>query len=129
MICGLQDDLRQRHETLRSELKELREEKHRIEVELKRLVDMIAAGTTLPTVMSAIAECEARIRAIKDTLVEPGPDSLQEKLDGLRTFAVERALRSSVGFLRIRQRFMRRELCWLNRLESSHWRKFTTTGK
>jgi hypothetical protein len=63
---------------------------HRIEVELKRLVDMIAAGTALPTVMSAIAEREARIRAIADTLVEPGPDSLQEKLYGLRTFAVER---------------------------------------
>jgi site-specific DNA recombinase len=90
VICGLQDELRQRHETLRSELKELREEKHRIEGELKRLVDMIAAGTALPTVMSAIAERETRIRAITDTLVEPGPDSLQEKLDGLRTFAVER---------------------------------------
>jgi hypothetical protein len=40
--------------------------------------------------MSAITEREVRIRAITDKLVEPGPDSLQEKLDELRTFAVVR---------------------------------------
>ena len=38
--------------------------------------------------MVAIAEREARIRAIMDKLIEPGPDSLQEKLDELRALAV-----------------------------------------
>jgi hypothetical protein len=38
--------------------------------------------------MTAIAEREIRIRAITDKLIEPGPDSLQEKLDELRTLAV-----------------------------------------
>jgi site-specific DNA recombinase len=90
VICGLQDELRQRHEALNSELRELGEEKHRIEAELKRLVDMIAAGTASSTVMSAITEREARIRVITDKLIEPGPDSLQEKLQELRTLAVER---------------------------------------
>ena len=40
--------------------------------------------------MSAISEREARIRAITNKLVEPGPGSFQEKLDGLRTLAVSR---------------------------------------
>jgi len=40
--------------------------------------------------MSAITEREARIRAITDKLVEPELGSLQEKLEELRTFAVER---------------------------------------
>ena len=90
VICGLRDELRQRHETLNSELKELGEEKHRIEAELKRLVETIAMGTASPSVMSAITEREARIRVITDKLVEPGPGSLQEKLEELRRFAVER---------------------------------------
>jgi hypothetical protein len=38
--------------------------------------------------MGAISEREARIRAIADKLIEPGPDSLQEKLDDLRALAV-----------------------------------------
>jgi len=47
-------------------------------------------GTASPSVMSAITEREARIRVITDKLVEPGPGSLQEKLEELRRFAVER---------------------------------------
>jgi len=43
--------------------------------------------------MAAIAEREARIRAITDKLVEPGPGSLQEKLDELRTLAISRLTR------------------------------------
>jgi peptidoglycan hydrolase CwlO-like protein len=43
-ICGLQDELRQRHENVNSELKELNEEKQRIEEELERLVETIAVG-------------------------------------------------------------------------------------
>jgi site-specific DNA recombinase len=88
VICGLQEELQQRHEALNSELKALREEKHRIESELKRLVESIATGSASSTVMTAIAEREARIRAITDKLIEPEPDSLQEKLDELRALAV-----------------------------------------
>jgi hypothetical protein len=40
--------------------------------------------------MTAIAEREVRLRAITDRLIEPGPDSLQEKLDELRDLAVSR---------------------------------------
>jgi len=71
-------------------LRELGEERHRIEGELKRLVETIATGTASPSIMSAIAEREARVRAITDKLVEPGPDTLQGKLEELRTFAVDR---------------------------------------
>jgi site-specific DNA recombinase len=128
VICGLQEELRQRHETLRSELKELREEKHRIEVELKRLVDMIAAGTALPMVMTAIAEREARIRTIIDALVEPGPDSLQEKLDRLRTLAVER-LTQLRALLTNPSAIHEASALLADQVESSHWRGFTTMEK
>ena len=40
--------------------------------------------------MSAIHSREARLRAITDKLLEPGPDTFQEKLDELRTFAQNR---------------------------------------
>ena len=40
--------------------------------------------------MAAIAEWEARIREITNQVIEPGPESLEEKLDELRTFAVAR---------------------------------------
>jgi hypothetical protein len=51
-------------------------------------VESIATGNASSTVMGAISEREARIRAIADKLIEPGPDSLQEKLDDLRALAV-----------------------------------------
>jgi len=90
VICGLQEELRQRHDSFESELKALREEKHRIESALKRLVETIAVGSGSPTVMAAIAEREARIREITNQVIEPGRESLEEKLDELRTFAVAR---------------------------------------
>ena len=40
--------------------------------------------------MAAITEREARIRTIADKLVEPGPESLRDKLEDLRTLAVDR---------------------------------------
>jgi hypothetical protein len=85
VICGLQEELEQRHEVPNSERKALREEKHRIESELARLVESIATGKASTTVMSAIAQRESRIAAITNKIIEPGPDSLQEKLDELRT--------------------------------------------
>jgi hypothetical protein len=73
VICGLQEELRQRHDSFESGLKALREEKHRIESELKRLVEMIAVGNGSSTVMAAITEREARIREITNQVIEPGP--------------------------------------------------------
>ena len=93
VICGLQEELRQRHENLEAGLESLRDEKRRIEVELKRLVDTIAVGNSSATVMAAINEREARLREITNQVIEPGPESLQEKLEELRTFAVLRLTR------------------------------------
>jgi site-specific DNA recombinase len=93
VICGLQEELQQGHENLEAGLKRLRDEKGRIEVELKRLVDTIAVGNSSATVMAAINEREVRFREITNQLIEPGPESLQEKLEELRTFAVMRLTR------------------------------------
>jgi hypothetical protein len=62
-------------------------------VELKHLVDTIAVGNSSATVMAAINEREARLREITNQVIEPGPESLQEKLEELRTFAVLRLTR------------------------------------
>ena len=93
VICGLQEELRRRHENLEAGLERLRDEKRRIGVELKRLVDAIAASNISATVMAAINEREARLREITNQVIEPGPESLQEKLEELRTFAVLRLTR------------------------------------
>src|SRR6266478_1188655 len=93
VICGLQEELRQRHEAFESGLKALRDEKQRIETELKRLVETIAVGNGSPTVMAAITEREARLREIMNQVIEPGPGSLQEKLGESRRFAVSRLTR------------------------------------
>ena len=93
VISGLQEELRERHEAFESGLKELRNEKQRIEAELKRLVEMIAVGSGSPTVMAAITEREGRLRQITNQVIEPDHGSLQEKLDELRTFAVSRLTR------------------------------------
>src|SRR6266566_4192852 len=93
VIAGLQEELRHRHQEFESGLRALRDEKQRIEVELKRLVEIIAVGNGSTTVMAAITEREARLREILNQLIEPGPESLQEKLDELRTFAVSRLTR------------------------------------
>jgi hypothetical protein len=61
---GLQEELRQRHEAFESGLKALRDDKQRIEVEAKRLVEMIAVGNGSPAVMAAITERETRLREI-----------------------------------------------------------------
>jgi hypothetical protein len=54
-------------------------------VELKRLVEMIANGSGSSSVMAAITDREARVREITNQAVEPGPDTLKEKLDELGT--------------------------------------------
>jgi site-specific DNA recombinase len=93
VICGLQEELRQRHTAFDSWLKTLREEKQRIEMELKRLVEMIATGSGSQSIMAAITEREARLREITKQAVEPGPGSVQEKLGELRVFAISRLKR------------------------------------
>jgi hypothetical protein len=80
VICGLEGEIRQRHETLEPGLKALRDEKQQIETELRRLVEMMALGNSSSTVMAAITEREARLREIMNQVIEPGPGSLQEKL-------------------------------------------------
>jgi site-specific DNA recombinase len=90
VIVGLQEEIRQRHSAFDSWLKSLREEKQRIEMELKRLVEMIATGSGSQSVMAAITERETRLREITNQAVEPGPGSVQEKLDELRAFAISR---------------------------------------
>ena len=57
------------------------------------MVEMIAVGTGSTSVMAAISEREARLREILNQAIEPGPGSLQAKLDELRTFAVGRSTR------------------------------------
>jgi hypothetical protein len=89
-IAGLREEIPKRHESLNAELAGLREEKRRIESELAHLVEVIALGKGSSTVMAAITEREERIKAITNRVIEPGPDSLQEKLAALRTFAVAR---------------------------------------
>jgi len=90
VIAGLQEELRQKHDAFESWLQTLRDEKQRIEMELRHLVEMIANGSGSPSIMAAITEREARLREITDQAVEPGPGSLKEKLDELRNFAVSR---------------------------------------
>jgi hypothetical protein len=90
VICGLQEELRNRHEAFESGIRALRDEKQQIEAELKRLVETLAIGNGSPTVMAAIAEREARLRAITNQAIEPRPGSLQEELADLKTFAIRR---------------------------------------
>jgi site-specific DNA recombinase len=86
----LSEELQRRHEALSCQLLALRDEKQRIESEIANLVESIAAGKGSASVMSAIVDREDKIRAITDRLIDPGPESFQEKLDDLRTFALQR---------------------------------------
>ena len=54
---------------------------------------MIAVGNGSNSVMAAINDREAGLREILNQVIEPGPGSLQEKLEELRTFAVSRLTR------------------------------------
>jgi hypothetical protein len=89
-VAALQEELKRRHDSLNAELRFAREERRRIEGELQRLVESIAKGYGSSAIVAAINEREARLCAITDNLIEPGPGSLEEKLDELRTFALRR---------------------------------------
>jgi len=86
-VAWLGLELEKRQEELNANLRILKEEKQRIEGGLHNLVEVIAVGKGSPAVMAAINERENRIRAITNQLLEPGPGSLQEKLDELRAVA------------------------------------------
>ena len=90
VICGLKEELKQKHEELELWKKTLQAEAERIELELKHLIETIAAGNSSSTVMAAISEREARLREIRDQAIKPGQGSFQEKLDDLRDFAITR---------------------------------------
>ena len=66
----------------------MRDEQQRIDTELRRLVVMMAVGNGSPAIMAAINEREARLREIMKQVIDPGPGTLQEKLDDLRDFAI-----------------------------------------
>jgi site-specific DNA recombinase len=93
VVAALLEELQQRHETINAELQSMRDERRRIEGEPQRLVESIAVGNGSPAIMVAINDREARLRAITDKLIEPGPESFQQKLDELRAFAVTRLAR------------------------------------
>jgi hypothetical protein len=59
-------------------------------MKVKRLIKLIATGSGSQSVMAAITEREATLREIANQTVGPGPDSVQEKLDELRAFAISR---------------------------------------
>jgi hypothetical protein len=89
-IAGVAEELEKRFESLNSQLEQTRQRKRRIEEELDRLVDAIASGQPSKSLMSAIGEREEELRTITDRLLEPGPASLSEKLEVLKTLAVSR---------------------------------------
>jgi len=89
-VARMGQALRQGHEELNAELARTRHRKQQIECEIKRLVDAIAQGQASQSFMAAIGERETELRAVTNRLLEPGPGSLQARLDELRTFAVSR---------------------------------------
>jgi hypothetical protein len=76
-VAALQEELKRRHDSLNAELRFAREERRRIEGELQRLVESIAEGYGSSAIVAAINEREARLCAITDNLIEPGPGSLE----------------------------------------------------
>jgi site-specific DNA recombinase len=89
-VARMGEALRQGHEKLNAELERMRQRKHQVEGEIKRLVNAIAEGQPSQSLMTAIGERESELRAITNRLVEPGLGSLQATLDELRNFAISR---------------------------------------
>jgi hypothetical protein len=89
-VCRMEEALRNRFEELDAELEQLRQRKQQIEVEITRLIQVIADGQGSQSITTAIGERERELRSITDKLLEPRPGSLRSTLDELRTFAVAR---------------------------------------
>lgn len=65
--------------------------------------------------MAAIADREEKILEITDWLIELGPESFQQKLDDLRTVALQR-LSNIRSLLQRQMRFAKPARYWLNSL-------------
>jgi hypothetical protein len=76
-----------------AELERMGARKVQLQAELKRLVDLIAAGAPHQAYCAGITQREKELQEITDTLLEPRPGPLRAKLDELRTFAVSRLAR------------------------------------
>ena len=111
----LREEPQRRHEALSCQLLALREEKRRIQSEIANLGEAIAAGKSLPSVMAAITDRKEKIREITHRLIEPGPESFQQKPDELRTFAFQRL---SASCLQRQTTFAKPARYWLSSLES-----------
>jgi site-specific DNA recombinase len=89
-VSRMEQALREGHERLNAELGRMRQRKWQVENEINRLVNAIAEGQPSQSLVVAIGEREAELRAITNKLLEPGPGSLQATLDELRNFAISR---------------------------------------
>ena len=90
IVAGMKSELERRFAELDAGLSEMRERKHQLETEIARLVKALADGNGTQSVTAAIGEREKELQAITDSLLERHPNSIQAKLDELRTFAVSR---------------------------------------
>lgn len=70
------------------DVEKLREKKARLEVEIQRLVRVIADGLDSPAVREEITSREDELRKITACLVEPNPNKLQAHLRNTRAFVM-----------------------------------------
>jgi site-specific DNA recombinase len=89
-VARLGEELERRHANLDNEVARLRERSRQLDAEIARLVEAIAQGQGPASLTVAIAEREKELRAITNRMLEPGPGTLQAKLDELRDFALSR---------------------------------------
>src|SRR5712675_3199291 len=78
-MASLHEEIQQCHAASNADLQSMRDERRRIEGELRRLVESIAVGNGSLAIMGAINDREARLRTITDKLIEPCPESFQQK--------------------------------------------------
>ena len=71
------------------DVEKLREKKARLEVEIQRLVRVIAGGLDSPTVREEISSREGELRKITACMIEPNPNKLQAHLRSTRAFVKE----------------------------------------
>ena len=86
-------ELKAKLDSVSGELEVMRKRKQRLESEIGRLVEGLAAGTDSrhpESVMAAISQREQEIRSITDKLLDAKPESLDAKLKDIRQFVVSR---------------------------------------
>jgi hypothetical protein len=99
IIAKMEDSLREHYQKLDSDLERLRQRRQQLEGEIGRLVQAIAEGQSSKSLMATITERETELKVITDKLLEPGPGSLRETLENLKTIALKRlaALRELIS--------------------------------